>query len=1094
MSAHVRRLLFPAAPGPTISSPQRRRTLTVGRRLRIGLLGLLAFAAAVLVGAASARAAGSGPVLVIVAHPDDEALGFAGVIESAGGGQVYVAVVTNGAYYAGSPPTQASVCGAADGTAAGDASTAITRDGETVSAMASLGVEWTADPATSHVFFLGYPDGGLTSIVAGGAPNDQSGLNHTYALDATTGTDPSSCNGDYHYLKDGSHADLTAANLTGDLAAVIAQVGPTDIYTHGMFDGHPDHAAVGRLVLAAVRASGAAIPVHSTLIHETGNGSCQAASAWWWPNPENTASSADRATPTEPFGPPALFATNDPALNDTGYPTCPDGSTPQDSVAVGHDWGPLGAPTETPAVPDPALKQQAIEQYASQLQCPDTASCGYAYAFVKSDEIFWTQTVSSTGAPVPVDWPRLGGSWNGTQLSLSVSWPSSAADAFLGGTSYSYQWERCDPASRWLCTAIPDATAETYDSQPADSGYSLRVAVTAHNDAGDSPAVYSGTTDALPSAPAAPANTAPPAISGDAIAGQTLTVQPGTWTGSPTPTVTHQWESSPTGTGDWTPLAGQTATTLDVTGALAGLYVQVVETATNSEGTVDQASAATAAVAVAPVNTTAPGISGTPTTGETLTVLPGVWDGTPAPTLTYRWESSADGSTDWTPIDGGTGTTLALAAGLADSYVRVVEIATNAGGSVEAAVDAGQVQAGSSGGGGSTGGGSTGGGSSGGGGSSSGGSTGGGSSGSAPSGGDTTGGGITAPAAPVALAANARVSVAADQTVAPALGGEIVYRIAVSAAAGYGALGGLQVDVTLPAGFAVASAVSDIGAGCTAAAPGLVCDLGSLAPGASAHLTIRGTVGADGAQALSAAVRHTGADANPADDTATLTLQQALTAPAVVKPSILLRGTKVATNGAVRLRVAIAGWTVNPKHRARAADGSGYWVILVDGKRNVLSRNKTAGVTKVLKPGRHTLRAELVREDGSTMKPRVRSLATKVVVPPRKPRIALVAATPTKNGAVKLKVRVSGWKINARHPAHPGAKSGYWVVYVDGRRNAVLRRATVGLTKKLAPGRHTIRLELMRENGKRLSPRALSARAKVTVTKRSVASHAGGRP
>ncbi len=62
--------------------------------------GLLLFvlAAGLAVGVPAALA-DSSPVLVVVAHPDDEALGFSGVIESAlaAGRPIYVAVVTNGA-------------------------------------------------------------------------------------------------------------------------------------------------------------------------------------------------------------------------------------------------------------------------------------------------------------------------------------------------------------------------------------------------------------------------------------------------------------------------------------------------------------------------------------------------------------------------------------------------------------------------------------------------------------------------------------------------------------------------------------------------------------------------------------------------------------------------------------------------------------------------------------------------------------------------------------------------------------------------------------------------------------------------------------
>jgi LmbE family N-acetylglucosaminyl deacetylase len=103
----------------------------------MGLVGLMALVAACALAAAPARAASSGPVLVVVAHPDDEALGFAGVIKSAitAGRPVYVAVVTNGATEGGlTDPT----CGVLDPAKAGIAARALQRDGETKAAMAFL--------------------------------------------------------------------------------------------------------------------------------------------------------------------------------------------------------------------------------------------------------------------------------------------------------------------------------------------------------------------------------------------------------------------------------------------------------------------------------------------------------------------------------------------------------------------------------------------------------------------------------------------------------------------------------------------------------------------------------------------------------------------------------------------------------------------------------------------------------------------------------------------------------------------------------------------------------------------------------------------
>lgn len=94
-----------------------------------------------------------------------------------------------------------------------------------------------------------------------------------------------------------------------------------------------------------------------------------------------------------------------------------------------------------------------------------------------------------------------------------------------------------------------------------------------------------------PVAPPPPANTAPPAITGTAQVGQTLTVSNGTWTGSPT--FARQWLANGTNIG------GATQTTyVPVVGNIDQVITCRV-TATNAGGSLPITSAPTAAVIAA---------------------------------------------------------------------------------------------------------------------------------------------------------------------------------------------------------------------------------------------------------------------------------------------------------------------------------------------------------------------------------------------------------------------------------------------------------------------------------------------------------------
>jgi hypothetical protein len=82
----------------------------------------------------------------------------------------------------------------------------------------------------------------------------------------------------------------------------------------------------------------------------------------------------------------------------------------------------------------------------------------------------------------------------------------------------------------------------------------------------------------------APENSAAPAASGSTVEGQTLTCNPGSWSGSPT--FTFEWLR------DGVPIAGATAQTYTLTGADVGKQIRCRVTATNSAGSEQATSSA----------------------------------------------------------------------------------------------------------------------------------------------------------------------------------------------------------------------------------------------------------------------------------------------------------------------------------------------------------------------------------------------------------------------------------------------------------------------------------------------------------------------
>lgn len=113
-----------------------------------------------------------------------------------------------------------------------------------------------------------------------------------------------------------------------------------------------------------------------------------------------------------------------------------------------------------------------------------------------------------------------------------------------------------------------------------------------------------GTFDAS-TVPAAPVNTAAPSLSGIRTQGQVLTTSNGSWSGSPIPTFTYQWQRNASN------IAAATAQTYTLVLADVGQSITCIVTATNGSGSASATSnAATIAAALS--------ISGTPGTTGTV--------------------------------------------------------------------------------------------------------------------------------------------------------------------------------------------------------------------------------------------------------------------------------------------------------------------------------------------------------------------------------------------------------------------------------------------------------------------------------------------
>lgn len=203
-----------------------------------------------------------------------------------------------------------------------------------------------------------------------------------------------------------------------------------------------------------------------------------------------------------------------------------------------------------------------------------------------------------------------------------------------------------------------------------------------------------GTTAQARSA-ATPASTSPPTISGEAVAGETLTATSGSWSGTAPITFAYAWLECDTAGASCAPIGDATGQTYVVANAVIGSTLRVEVTATNAEGSAAAISAQTAVVTApsAPVNTAEPVISGSTVEAATLTTTTGTWSGTAPISFAYQWlRCGADGGlpdgSNCATIDGATTSSYVLSSADVDSRLRMRVTASNGAGSQAVASNA----------------------------------------------------------------------------------------------------------------------------------------------------------------------------------------------------------------------------------------------------------------------------------------------------------------------------------------------------------------------------------------------------------------------
>ena len=309
----------------------------------------------------------------------------------------------------------------------------------------------------------------------------------------------------------------------------------------------------------------------------------------------------------------------------------------------------------------------ALSEAHKYIRVTVTANDGYGGTTPVSTT--WVQVGDS--APLNNVTPVVSGTYavGGTLTTTNGTWTDADGDTL----AYSYQWQRADSGSGSNATNI-GADSNAYALALSEAHKYIRVTVTANDG-------YGGTTPVSTTwvqvGDSAPANSAPPVVSGTYAVGGALTTTNGAWTDADVDTLaySYQWQRADTGSGTNAANIGADSNAYALALSEAHKYIRVTVTANDGYGGNTPVSTAwVQAGDSAPLNTGTPVVSGTYAVDGALTATNGNWTDADGDALTYacQWLRADDAAgTNSSPIAGASGPTYTLALGDGAKYVCV---------------------------------------------------------------------------------------------------------------------------------------------------------------------------------------------------------------------------------------------------------------------------------------------------------------------------------------------------------------------------------------------------------------------------------------